>query len=238
VLHGRVALAIGTVPLGGRPRIVAAGGEGEVDALARADGADLVELRADLFADPTVERVTAALERLRAAGRPIILTARAASEGGRAMPETLRAAVYERGLPLVHAIDVETTSRALVDAIAPRARAGGVRMILSTHDFTGTPARDALVERLDAAFAAGADVAKLATHAASLADLQTLLDATRARAARPVVTLAMGPMGPLSRLVLGAAGSLLTYASVGTPTAPGQMPLTELATLLARLFPA
>lgn len=238
MVHGRVTLAIGTVPLGGRPRIVAAGGEAEVDALARADGADLVELRADLFADPTVERVTAALERLRGGGRPIILTARAASEGGRAMPEALRTAVYERGLPLVHAIDVETASRALVDVIAPRARAAGVLVILSTHDFAATPARDVLLERLDAAFAAGADVAKLATHAARLADLQALLDATRARAARPVVSLAMGPLGPLSRLVLGAAGSLLTYASVGTPTAPGQMPLADLAALLARLFPA
>ena len=50
-----------------------------------------------------------------------------------------------------------------------------------------------------------------------------------------VVTLAMGPMGPLSRLVLPAAGSLLTYGHVGAPTAAGQLPVRELAALLARL---
>jgi 3-dehydroquinate dehydratase-1 len=71
-----------------------------------------------------------------------------------------------------------------------------------------------------------------------VAELRTLLDVTRAAGARPVATLAMGPLGPLSRFVLSAAGSLLTYASVGTPTAPGQMPLAELAVLVRRLFPA
>ena len=43
-------IAIGAVRLStDRPRIVAAGGQAELDALAAAEGADVVELRADLF---------------------------------------------------------------------------------------------------------------------------------------------------------------------------------------------
>ena len=83
--------AIGAVQLSmGTPRVVAAGGEAELDALTTAAGADVVELRADLFEDPRPETVTAALVRLRAAGRPIILTVRAAAEGGRPLDEARR----------------------------------------------------------------------------------------------------------------------------------------------------
>ncbi len=232
-----MALRLGTVELGRSPIIVAAGGANEVDALAAADGADVVELRADLFDDPTPEAITAALERLRRAGRPVILTARAASEGGRAMPEDRRAAIYEAGLPLADAIDVEIASTALAASLIPRAKTVGRLVLLSTHEFTTTPAAGELLARADRALAAGADVAKIATHATTLAELRTLIDVTRAAAPRPIVTLAMGPMGPLSRFVLSAAGSLLTYASVGDPTAPGQMPIAELAALVRRLFP-
>jgi 3-dehydroquinate dehydratase-1 len=229
---------IGAVGLGDRPCIVAAGGEHEVDALAAADGADVVELRADLFEAPSVERIVAALSRVRAGGRPIVLTVRAAAEGGKPVPETTRQAIYEAGLALADAIDVEIASTALVQALVPAARRAGRTVVLSTHDFTATPARTELLARVARAFDAGADVAKVATHAASLAELQVLIDVTRGVAPSPIATLAMGPLGPLSRFVLAAAGSLLTYASVGAPTAPGQMPLAELAALIARLFPA
>jgi 3-dehydroquinate dehydratase-1 len=229
---------IGAVGLGGRPCIVAAGGEDEVDALAAADGADVVELRADLFAAPSVERIVSALERVRTGGRPIVLTVRVDAEGGRSMPEERRQAIYEAGLPLADAIDVEIASTALVRALVPAARRAGRTIVLSTHDFSTTPARAELLARIARAFDAGADIAKVATHAATLAELQVLIDVTRGVAPAPLATLAMGPCGPLSRFVLAAAGSLLTYASVGAPTAPGQVALGELAPLIARLFPA
>src|SRR5438034_1163710 len=97
-------LAIGSVQLSDRaPRLVAAGGEADLQALVAAGGADLVELRADLSNDPRPETLPALLARLGAGGRPVILTARAAAEGGRAMDEARRRALARRpprrGLP-------------------------------------------------------------------------------------------------------------------------------------------
>ena len=231
-------LVIGALRLGARPAVVAAGGEADLDALVAADCADLVELRADLFDDPTADRVLASIERLRAAPRPIVFTARAAAEGGRAMPEDLRAELYRAALPRVDAIDVEIASAALAEELVTRAHATGRVVILSAHDFTATPARETLLSRVERARALGADLAKLATQAASPDDLRTLLEVTLAARAAGVVTLAMGPLGPLSRLVLPAAGSLLTYGAAGRGTAPGQLPVGELAELVARLFPS
>jgi 3-dehydroquinate dehydratase-1 len=232
-------LAVGTVPLSaGAPRIVAAGGAADVGALAAADGADLVELRADLWDDPSPAELPGLLERLRAGGRPVILTARAAAEGGRPLEEGLRRALYAAGLAHADAIDVEIASTALVAELVPRARSAGRTVILSAHFLDATPPSAALLALVDRAVALGADVTKLAAHAADLAGLRTLIGVTLAAADRGLVTLALGPAGPLSRVALPAAGSLLTYGHVGRPTAPsGQLPVAELAPLLRRLLP-
>ncbi len=223
-------LAIGSVQLSDRaPRIVAAGGEAELEALAAAGGADLVELRADLCEEPRPETLPALLARLRAGGRPLILTTRAAAEGGRPMDEARRRA---------DAIDVEIASTALAAELVPQARAAGKTVVLSAHVLHATPPAAALLGLIDRAEALGADVTKLVTHARDLGDLRVLLEVTLVARARGIVTLATGPAGPLSRVVLPAAGSLLTYAHVGRPTAPsGQLPLAELAALLRRLLP-
>ena len=231
------ALAIGRVTLApDAPRLVAAGGEAELDALAAAVDADLVELRADLFADPQPATLPAHLDRLRAAGRPVILTVRAAAEGGKALAEERRRALYAAGLPHADALDLEIASTALAAELVPRARAAGVAVILSAHATEETPPAAALLALVDRARELGADVTKLAAYARTLEDLRTLLSVTLAARARGLVTLALGPLGPLSRLVLPAAGSLLTYGHVGRPTAAGQLPLGELRTLFQRLF--
>lgn len=216
---------------------MASGGEDALDRLADATAADAVELRADLSDDPRPDALVAALRRLRAAGRPIVLTVRAAAEGGRALPDDRRAALYAAGMPHVDAVDVEIASRDLAADVVPRARAAGRLVILSAHDFQATPAPVALLGLAERARALGADLPKLATHAGAVEDLRTLLDVTLAARDDGVVTLGMGPFGPLSRILLPAAGSVLTYGAAGRPTAPGQLAAGELADWLARLLP-
>src|SRR5881409_1084937 len=152
-------LAIGSVELSDRaPRTVAAGGEAELEALAAAGGADLGD-------DPRPETLPALLARLRAGGRPVILTARAAAEGGRPMDEARRHALYTSGLPHTDAIDVEIASTALAGELVPQARAAGKTVVLSAHVPHATPPAAALLGLIDRAEALGADVTKLVTHA-------------------------------------------------------------------------
>jgi len=229
-------LAIGSVRLSTRlPRIVAAGGDAELDALVAAADADLVELRADLFGDPRPATVVAALERLRAAGRPVILTVRAAAEGGRPLPDAVRRELYRAGLAYADAIDVEIASP-LAGELVAGARAAGRTVILSAHATDATPPADVLLPLVDRAEAMGADVTKLAAMARDLEDVRTMLAVTLAARHRGVVTVAMGPAGTLARVLLPAAGSLFTYGHVGSPTAPGQLTVRELATLVRRFF--
>jgi len=111
-------------------------------------------------------------------------------------------------------------------------------VILSAHAFDAMPPEDALRAAIERAAELGADLTKIAALAGDAEELRRLLAVTLAARDRHVVTLAMGPMGPLSRLVLPAAGSLLTYGHVGRPTAPGQLGVAELAAELRRLYPS
>jgi 3-dehydroquinate dehydratase-1 len=231
-------LRIGDVVLGERPRLVAAGGDAEVDALLAADGADVLELRADLFDDARPGAVTAALARLHGGPRPVILTVRRASEGGRGLPEERRRELYDAGLEHAHAIDLEIASAEAFATLVQRARDGGRLVILSAHFPDGTPPLGTLLGLVARAEALGAHVTKLVTTATSMADLRLLLEATLAAQPRPVATFAMGPLGVASRIAFGLAGSLLTYGCVGRPTAPGQLPVRELRTWLDRFYPA
>jgi 3-dehydroquinate dehydratase type I len=220
-----------------RPCVVAAGGVAELDALLAADGADLVELRADLWDAPDPAALPGLLTRLRRGGRPVILTARAAAEGGRPLDEGVRSALYEVGLERADAIDLEIASTEIAATIVPKARAAGRTVILSAHVLDATPPAAALLTLVDRARARGADLTKIVTYAADVADVRTLLEVTLAARAHGIVTLAMGPLGA-ARVFLPMAGSLLTYAHVGRPTAPsGQLPLDELVGLLRRFYP-
>lgn len=230
-------IAIGAVRLStDRPRIVAAGGQAELDALAAAEGADVVELRADLFDRPRPDTVVAALARLRAAGRPVILTVRAPAEGGRPLDDVVRRELYLAGLPHADAVDVEIASTALASELVERARTAGRTVILSAHTMERTPPADTLLPLIDRAVAMGADVTKIAAMARDIEDVRVMLALTLAARERGIVTLTMGAAGTLGRLLLPAAGSLLTYGHVGTPTASGQLTVAELAALMRRLF--
>ncbi|WP_287814675.1 type I 3-dehydroquinate dehydratase, partial [Pseudomonas sp.] len=126
------------------------------------------------------------------------------------------------------ALDVEMMKpQAQVMDIIAKAHARGVAVVLSNHDFTATPAHEVIIQRLRRQQAMGADVLKLAAMPTCAKDVLTLMAATQEMhalyAERPLLTMSMGPLGVTSRLAGQLTGGALTYASVGAPSAPGQL---------------
>lgn len=197
------------------------------------NGVDVVEWRMDFLA-PSID-VLSALETLAGfTDLPVLATFRTADEGGKAIEASayrdLLLAVARSGK--VSAIDVEafrdeSTVREVIDG----AHEAGVAVLASYHDFHATPAAEEIIARFEAMDAAGADVLKLACMPASVDDLLVLLNATH-RASRtfdrPLITVAMGPIGVLSRIAGGVFGSCATFAAVGRGSAPGQVPVSDL----------
>jgi 3-dehydroquinate dehydratase-1 len=163
---------------------------------------------------------------------PVLVTNRIESEGGEAPPTTERLDSLCRAIeqPAVDAVDIELAT--LLDGegerVVERAREHGVSVVVSTHDFEGTPGQDRLLELLSQADERG-DVAKLAVTASDVDDVLDLLSVTReaTRNGLTVATMVMGEVGKHSRVVAPLYGSRLGYAPLDSDqaTAPGQYDL-------------
>jgi 3-dehydroquinate dehydratase / shikimate dehydrogenase len=186
----------------------------EIRAGRDAASGDLVELRLDGVVDLDV---AAALAGRR---RPVIVTCRAAWEGGFFDgSESERLEFLGRAITLgAEYVDVEW--RAERGGLPP-ARAG--QLVLSNHDFAGTPGDLAERVRAMCTAAAGTAIVKVATTPAGLLDVIALRDVMRIDV--PHVAIAMGWLGHVSRACPGLFGSRWTYAGTN---APGQLSVDAL----------
>jgi 3-dehydroquinate dehydratase-1 len=206
------------------------------DEPAARDHADAVEFRLDL-ADGSAPGLDGYDGQL-----PLVVTNRLVGEGGEApdTPERLDALERAAERPAVGAVDVELAAvrDGPADRVIDCARRHGTRVIVSAHDFDGTPDRGRLRSLLSAACERG-DVGKIAVTARRPEDVLDLLAVTRSltAAGETVATVAMGETGRHSRAVAPLYGSRIGYAPVdpAAATAPGQYDLAALATLVSEL---
>lgn len=205
---------------------------------------DIIEWRVDFFegiGDTAQVLAVAAHIRHASGGIPLLFTRRSMREGGEriALSEqqviNLYRAVCAAGN--VDIVDYEMgNDPAHVREVRELAQANRVKLILSFHDFSGTPALEFLNERFGEAERRGADIAKVAVMPRSMDDILTLLAATLQSSRKlgiPVVSMAMGAQGALTRLCGWAFGSAMTFAVGEQSSAPGQMPIAEVEAGLA-----
>ena len=141
---------------------------------------------------------------------------------------------------LIDLVDVEAfTGDEAVKAVVETAHANGVKVIASNHDFHKTPAKEEIVSRLRKMQDLGADIPKIAVMPQNKKDVLTLLAATEEMASeyadRPIITMSMSGTGVISRLCGEVFGSALTFGAVGKVSAPGQMGIEDLTTVLGLL---
>ena len=186
---------------------------------------DLVEARVDLFAGQRLD--DAGLEtcaRLEASGTPVLVTIRSENQGGRfAAGDVERLARFRAALAVASWADVEDDAPILAEVAAlVQARPAG-RLVVSHHDFAGTPPLAQLLAVVDSChIAAPGAVAKIAT-AVKAADDRATLRTLLARRSERTAVIGMETADDGLRVELAAAGSLLAYGFIAGATAPGQV---------------
>jgi len=163
---------------------------------------------------------------------PVVVTNRHPAEGGRWRgEEAARLKVLEEALAFrPTCVDVEWRTEAGWRRELAAAK-GPSRLILSWHDFSGTPEESLLLAQWEAMLAAEADILKMVTLARTPEDnLRVLGLIPRTRAAgREIIAFCMGPAGSWSRVAAAFLGSYLTYAPFHRKgaSAPGQLTVNE-----------
>lgn len=232
-------LQLGPVSLGAVPRVVLALSDGvPIDEVKAAldKGADIVELRADLFSSTDPAYVREEFQRYE--GIPVLATIRSKAEGGEwKAPEEERAALYKAVLPYCGAIDIELSSEEILEEVMHGARHAGRLIIGSYHNFDKTPEIVELEAIHRHAGKIGADIVKVATYCRNRLDLHTLAGFALDHASKDVIVIGMGAEAKLSRIFFPALGSLMTYTFLGEPTAPGQLNCEATVEYLDTFYP-
>lgn len=207
---------------------------------------DVLEWRVDYFdaIGDSAAVIAAARAIKQAAGNvPVLFTRRSTLEGGEkiAINEDQVIAMYTAVCESksIDLIDYEMANDAAnIARVRTAAKANNIKLVLSFHNFSYTPALETLAAKFLTADQLGADVAKVAVMPRDLDDVLTLLTATREASKKlriPLISMSMGPFGALTRMVGGVFGSALTFAVGASSSAPGQVPIEDLNTVLAIL---
>ena len=204
---------------------------------------DVLEWRVDFFeqiADSAAVIAAAMAIKKEAGNIPLLFTRRSTIEGGEkiALTEAQVIAMYKAVCESksIDLIDYEMANDgANIMQVREAAKANGIKLVLSFHNFSFTPGLETLLGKFLLADQLGADVAKVAVMPRDMDDVLTLLTATREASKKlriPLISMSMGPLGAITRMIGGVFGSSLSFAVGAASSAPGQVPIEDLNTML------
>jgi 3-dehydroquinate dehydratase-1 len=204
---------------------------------------DIIEWRVDAYEHvESADSVKDMLSKLRGTigGTILLFTFRSHKEGGkkkiddRYYGDLVSTAIQSKEADF---IDIELFyGEETVKQLVKEAKENGVFVVMSNHDFDQTPAKEEIVSRLRKMQEYGAHIPKIAVMPQGIEDVITLLDATQTMkekyADRPIITMSMAGQGLISRLAGEVFGSACTFGAGERVSAPGQIPVSELKTVL------
>ncbi|UTR11564.1 type I 3-dehydroquinate dehydratase [Evansella sp. LMS18] len=213
---------------------------------AKKTGPDMIEWRADFFeglGDETkvTEVLTAIRERLPEI--PVLFTVRSEAEGGQ--PVSLKEEdifqltknICEAGL--IDIVDFELRNQEeRITELRKVTRIHKILLLLSYHNFSETPEEELLIGKCQEAERYGADIVKTAVMANTREDVLDLLNTALTVETQfniPAVTISMGGYGLVSRVFGWMFGSPITFGAGEKSSAPGQLPVEELMSVLETL---
>ena len=210
---------------------------------------DIVEFRADYYDNICNQTIlTELLQKLREQhpDRLLLFTFRTEEEGGElrhdragSMLEDIYAWAMVSGY--IDLLDVELLSgNYRVVRTATKAKDLGIAVVVSYHNFEETPHNGTLEELLWDMEQLGGDILKIAATPKNQFDVDRVLELTeqirkgktRQEITKPVVLISMTKLGERSRTEGAKLGSAFTFGCVGSSSAPGQIPLEDLARAL------
>jgi len=112
----------------------------------------------------------------------------------------------------------------------------GAYIILSRHNFDSTPVQSEILNTFLTMEKMGADIIKVAYMPNSKKDVLNLINATEEMTSNysscPVVAISMGHLGMITRILGEFIDSAISFASITRASAPGQINIDNLSTVL------
>jgi 3-dehydroquinate dehydratase-1 len=225
--------SIGSITLGSTPHII--GSLESPISPPRADelykqGVRLFEIRADLFA--SIELACKTAQILHSDGRFGLL---ATYRDNELIQKHQRVQYFKELLTFCHAIDIEIDSDQRFELVS-LAKQMGKTIMISYHNYTQTPSKEALKSLIQEALALGADIVKVASTVNNTSDCTVLIHQL-SECPKPWIAIGMGDLGKMTRVCAPLFGSVMSYGYLEKAVAPGQLSVNELASHFRHFYP-
>ena len=187
-------------------------------------GADVLEFRIDALDNPNFEDIKEIITEI---NFPMIATNRIASEGGSFKgSEEERIDILLKCAPLVDYVDIELQSD---DKYIKEIHDTGVTTIVSYHDFNKTPEINEITYIVEKEHNLG-DIAKVAFMPQDLDDTLKILAILSH--CEDTIAISMSDLGSYTRIMASKFNSPITFAAGRDVTAPGQIDIETMKSLL------
>ncbi len=187
-------------------------------------GADVLEFRIDALDNPNFEDIEEIIKEI---NFPMIATNRISSEGGSFKgSEEERIDILLKCASLVDYVDIELQSD---DKYIKEIHDTGVTTIVSYHDFNKTPEINEITYIVEKEHALG-DIAKVAFMPQDLDDTLKILAILSH--CEDTIAISMSDLGSYTRIMASKFNSPITFAAGRDVTAPGQIDIETMKSLL------
>lgn len=187
-------------------------------------GADVLEFRIDALENPEISEIRKTIEEI---NFPMIATNRISTEGGSFKgTEEERFEILYECCDLVDYVDIELQSN---DEYIKKIHDTGVTTIVSYHDFEKTPKLSEITYIVEKEQKLG-DIAKVAFMPQDLDDTLTILAVLSH--CEDTIAISMGDLGSYTRVMASKFNSPITFAAGTDVTAPGQIDIETMKSLL------
>jgi 3-dehydroquinate dehydratase I len=206
--------------------------EKKIEKIQKEDNHVFVEFRFDYLKDfNNFEKI---LDKISKFKKQSIYTLKSANDGGKFLGDESERLILIKKLALARPmlLDVEYTSISKNNELADFMDENRVRILVSWHDFQGTPGKEILINLIDkmriySNFIKIVTTAKSIDDSINIMELYGIVDSTI-----NLVAFSMGELGIITRVLCNIVGDCpFTYATIDKAVAPGQLTIDQMKSI-------
>ena len=208
---------------------------------------DIIEWRADFYLEDIIESgeknindniIDLSKNIKKITNKPIIFTMRSYKEGGKLKSDfynniidIYKMVIKNKCFDLID-LEILTLKERDIKNIIKLAKEKNIKTIISNHDFNKTPSKKHIVYIINKMIKLKCDIPKVAYMPKNKKDVINLLEAVSEIKDFPIIAISMGKLGIITRIF----GSVITFASAKSSSAPGQIEAMKLKYILDNLY--
>ena len=170
--------------------------------------------------------------------KPILFTVRSDKEGGKIknnfynkIINIYKTAIENKCFDLID-LEILNLKEKDIKNIIKLSKEKNIKTILSNHNFNKTPSKKNIISLINKMIKLKCDIVKVAYMPKNKKDVIILLDAISEIKDFPVIAISMGKLGTITRIF----GSVMTFASAKSSSAPGQLEAMKLKYILDNIY--